>query len=623
MLNNISPDYRVVFDKYSHTDAVVRITAPTKEEVVSIRTLIYVGLSYYNAKVAFSWEAEQGFTDGNEYIFDKTKQTLPIGLIPRARDYLKERKPNLKIEVAPAIREIYSNPNGIISRDSIREFADKCNIYNYRDDFKITPYEHQIKLVERALNGRRISLMACTSAGKSLSMYLMSRYLMEVEKKKVLVITPSSSLVVQLYSDYTKDYGWKEADDYMTLIYGESKDKLTAKQKKQLDALNLGEEVMLKDIVVSTWQSLQPKLKDHCPPCDKKRRHLRPEQCDDCDTLRKKSKDFFGAFSAVIVDEAHSTRGVVLRSILDACYNATDFKIGLSGTLPDEGLDAAWIEGALGRKEEIVRLKELVALGILTPAEVHAIKVPYDEEVRPFINRQPFQTEYSLLTNNGSRKKVMDLLIKSNKITTKENTIVLFKNKGTLTEMYDYLKEKYPEFKYRIIKGEISTKEREAIRNELEQDTGYMVIATYGTMKQGVNIKLLHNLVFAEFSKSMYEIVQSIGRIVRPHKDKTLARVFDIYDDAHYYTKPRGGGYPKLKENYSLKHHAVRRQYFDKDDIPIIDISLEGVYEASVNPEEVEAKKATAKKKAAEKTAKKPPKKGKGKDSKFLGKKLP
>ena len=36
----------------------------------------------------------------------------------------------------------------------------------------------------------------------------------------------------------------------------------------------------------------------------------------------------------------------------ETVYNAIDFKIGLSGTLPDEGLDAAWIEGALGRKEE-------------------------------------------------------------------------------------------------------------------------------------------------------------------------------------------------------------------------------------------------------------------------------
>lgn len=617
MLNTISDKPRVIFEKISDTDAVVRIQAPNKSEIASIRALLVASMTFYNAKVAYSWEAEQGFTDGNEYIFDKVNQTLPLGLIPRVRNHIKNRKSEIKIDVCAEIRAIYTNPNGNITHEKIRAYADTLKIYNYIGDFPITPYEHQIRLVARALNGRRISLMACTSAGKSLSMYILSRYLMEVEKKKVLVITPSSSLVVQLFSDYTEDYGWQEAEKHMTLIYGESKDKLTAKQKRNLDDLNLGEEVMLKDIVVSTWQSLQPKLKEFCSPCDGKRRHLRPAQCDDCDSLHKKARNFFGTFDAVIVDEAHSTRGPVLRSILDACYNATDFKIGLSGTLPDEGLDAAWIEGALGRKEEIVRLKELVALGILTPVEVHAIKIPYEEAVRPFLCRQPFQTEYSLVHNNGSRKKVMDLLINSKKVTTAENTVILYKNKGTLDEMHEYLKEKYPQFKYRIIKGEVSTKERELIRKELEGSTGHMVIATYGTMKQGINIKLLHTLIFAEFSKSMYEIVQSIGRIVRAHKDKDLARVFDVFDDSHYYTSPRGGSYPKLKENYSLKHSRVRREYYAKDEIPIIDIDLAGVYEASVNPEEVEAKKKAAKKKAAEKTAKKP-KKGKGKDSKFL-----
>lgn len=620
MLNNISKDYCVEFAKHSDNEAVVRISAPTKEEVVSIRSLLYVGLSYYNAKVAYSWEAEQGFTDGTEYIFDKTKQTLPIGLIPRARNYLKSRKPNLKISVTDDIRRIYTNPNGNISHDAIKDFASTCDIYNHRDNFAITPYPHQIRLVERALNGRRISLMACTSAGKSLSMYILSRYLMEVEKKKILIITPSSALVVQLFSDYTEDYGWETAKSHMTLIYGESDDKLSAKQKKQLEELDLGEEVMLKDIVVSTWQSLQPKLKEFCPTCDGKRRHLRPQNCDACNLLHRRAKDFFSYFDAVIVDEAHSTRGPVLRNILDACVNAVDFKIGLSGTLPDDGIDAAWIEGALGRKEEIVRLKELVSLGILTPVEVHAIKVPYDESVRAFVNRQTFQTEYSLVHNNGSRKKVMDLLLKANKITKDENTVILYKNKGTLDEMYEYLSNTYPDFKYRIIKGDVATKDREIIRKELEGSTGHIILATYGTMKQGINIKLLHNLVFAEFSKSMYEIVQSIGRIVRPHKAKKLARVFDIYDDCHYYTKPRGNGYPKLKENYSLKHHSIRREYFAKDDIPIIDIDLHGVYEATVNPEEVEEKKKAAKKKAAKKTAKKKtaPTKGKGNKSKFL-----
>ena len=574
--NTIAEDYFVEFDLFDFTDAIIRITAPTKEEIVSINSILYAALSYFDTKSMYTWEYEEGFTDGVVYIYNKTNQTFPIGLIPRVTKYLKDRKPNLKIKITDAISKTYRSPNGVVSTEQITKYVDTLNLYNIRDNTKIVPYEHQLKLVNRALNGRRISLLACTSSGKSLSMCIISRYLMDIEKKKVLIVVPSTNLVEQLFTDFSEDYGWLDAKKYCTLIHGDSDDKLTTKQKLHLKELNLGEEVMLKDITISTWQSLQ-----------------------------NKPLSFFKPFTAVMVDEAHGTRGAVLREILDRCTNSIDFKIGLSGTLPDDGLDAAWIEGALGRKENIVRLKELVAKKILTPVEVFALMVPYQESVRPFICRSNYQTEYSLVTNNGSRKKVMDLLITSGKITTEENTVMLYKTKATLEEMHEYLKATYPQFKYHVIKGEIETDVRERIRKEMEHSVGNIIIATYGTMKQGVNIKLLHNLVFAEFSKSMYEIVQSIGRIVRYHKNKLIARVFDICDNCSYYTRPnKMNGIPKYKENYSMKHYTTRKQYYNLDDIPITELDLTGLMEATVDPDNVLEKKKAAKKNATPKKKK-------------------
>lgn len=576
MHNTIGSEYCVEFDILNATHAIINISAPTKEDIISINSLLYAGLSYFNTKTMYTWEYEEGFTDGVVYIYNKNTQTIPIGLIPRATNYLKDRKPSLRIKVTDKVKRIYTSPNGVISRDTISEYAEGLNLHNRRDGTIIVPYEHQIKLVDRALNGRRSSLLACTSSGKSLSMCIISRYLMEIEKKKILIVVPSTNLVEQLYSDFYEDYGWDGAESNCTLIHGDSRDKLTNKQKDNLKSLNLGEEVMLRPITISTWQSLQ-----------------------------NKPDSFFKVFTAVIVDEAHGTRGAVLRDILDKCPNASDFKIGLSGTLPDEGLDAAWIEGALGRKENIVRLKELVLKGILTPVEVHTLIVPYLDSIRALVNRKNYQEEYSLITNNGSRKRVMDLLITSGKITTAENTVLLYKSKATLDDMYAYLKETYPQFKYYIIKGEIDTDERERIRKEMEFSTGNMIIATYGTMKQGVNIKLLHNLVFAEFSKSMYEVVQSIGRIVRKHKEKKLARVFDVCDDCSYYTKPRyEGGTPRLKENYSMQHYKTRKSYYNMDDIPVIEYNLEGIFEATVYPDAVKSKKEAAKKAATKKKPK-------------------
>lgn len=591
-LNTVADNYEVQFDKLNHKEAVVKITAPSKANINNINGILYSGFSYFNEKKKYTWEYEEGWIDGVERIYNKNRQTIPIGLVPRAARYLQDSKPHFKISVSPSLRNVYTNPFGNVSRDALVKYTESLNLHNAVEKFKITPYDHQLRLIETALNKRRASLLACTSAGKSLSLYIGVRYLTEVEKKKnVLIIVPSSALVKQLYTDFTEDYGWgeEEGKKHCTLIYGESEDKLTKKQQEALKQLELGEETMLKDITISTWQSLQ-----------------------------NKPASFFKVFDAVFVDEAHGTRGPVLRDILYKCVNSTGFIIGLSGTLPDNGLDAIWIEGGLGQKIEIVRLKELIGLGILTPVEVHAIKVPYDPSIRPYLCRQNYQSEYSLIVNNNSRKAVMDLLINSGKITTKENTVILYKGKDTLDEMCEYLKEKHPQFKYRVIKGEVGVEERQEIRRELESESGHIVIATYGTMKQGVNIKFLHNLVFAEFSKSMYEVMQSVGRVVRKHKLKKLARVFDICDDASYVTKSRNGGQGKLQLNYSMQHYETRKGYYAMDDIPIIEVDLSGIYTATIDEELVAKKKAAAKKRAASKAKKKQAVKGKGKKSKFL-----
>ena len=618
---------KVIFDRYNDTDAVVYVHAASKQEIVSIISLLYVGLSYYNQKMAYGWESEEGFIDPTEYVFDKSNQTLPIGLIPRATKYLQTRNPNLKVQVSDSITKIYKNPNGNTNTDNIKSYSETLNLFNERDNFKITAYDHQLRLVERALNGRRISLMACTSAGKSLSMCILSRYLLNVERKRVLIITPSSALVIQLFSDFYEDYGWKDASKHCSLIYGDSEDKPTKKQLKMLAELNLGEEAMLKDITISTWQSLQGKLDPKCDECKSIDRNNRSKKkgvvkkpirinCSDCKKVKERGDNFFKSFTAVIVDEAHGTRGPILRQILDKCVNAIDFKVGLSGTLPDEGLDAAWIEGALGRKEEIVRLRDLVRLGILTPVRVFAIRVPYKKELRAAICRENYQGEYALLTNNSSRQKIMELLINAGRIGLEHNTVLLYKNKATLNAMHEFLSTNFPQFSYHIIIGDVDAEIRDDIRKDMEKSTGNIIIATYGTMKQGVNIKLLHNLVFAEFSKSMYEVMQSIGRVVRKHPEKEIATVYDIYDDCSYMTKPRTAHTsPKLHENYSVKHYRTRSTYYAKDEIPITEFNLEGVYEADVDMLGLEKKREAAAKTASKK---KTEAKGKGGLSKFL-----
>lgn len=575
----------VCFEYYDPIQCHISIKADDSRLSYMINNFIAGSMTFYDKSKSKTWQVSEGFKSAFVTFYDKKNQLLPIGLIPRVSRLVRNRF-NSKIKLDKQINDLFIPPRGQKTRDDIISFSNTLNLHKLNTSEEIVPYEHQYKLVERALNGRRISLLACTSAGKSLAMCIIARYLIFQENKKLLIVVPSTNLVKQLYTDFYEDYGWDQAKKYCTLIYSDSEDKLTKSQKEFLKKNNIGEENVLKQITISTWQSLQ-----------------------------NKPESFFECFTAVMVDEAHSTRGVKLRDILAKCVNAADFKIGVSGTLPNDGIDAGYIESQLGRKEDIVHLKELVAKGILTPVCVKSIMIPYPPNLRKMICRQTYDDEVAFCTSNTSRHDILRILINAKKITDKQNTVILFKNIDPLEIMHEFLQKEFPNFTYHIIKGDVSVDERESIRKSIEYSTGHIILATYGCMKQGVNIKLLHNLVFAEPAKSVYMVMQSIGRVVRPHPSKNMAYVYDLVDNASYEYIGRSG-YPVVKSNYMMKHYDIRRSYYDEEEIPVEEIDFSGIYEAQIDESII----AERKKKSAEK-AKNKAEKAANKNKKNLFKK--
>ena len=551
---------RVYFDYLNGNDSKVLVQDDNIRVVEDIYHYISNALKFYDKNIEYTWEYKNGFCDNVVNFYDTKNNSLPIGLIARLCDILKMAYPGITFGLSSRIRSMFTPPVKI-SDEEILRYVETLNVHDRFDGTKYTPYDHQLRLINVALNHRRGSLMACTSAGKSLSIFTLARYLNDIEHKKVLVIVPSKALVEQLYRNFHDDYGWDEAEENCTLIYSESKDKIGAKQKKALAELGMGEDALLKPITISTWQSLQ-----------------------------YKEPSFFKPFQAVIVDEAHGMRGDVLRGIVDCCVNAENFKIGVSGTLPDNGIDAGYIESCLGKKYEIVRLKELVDKGILTPVNVVSLFVPYPEEHRKFICNSKFQEEYSVVTNNNTRYDIMDMLIDSKQITLEQNTVILFKNKTPIKLLSEYMKEHHPEFTYHIIEGDVKVKERSKICMTLENTNGNILIGTYGCLQQGINVKNLHNLVFGEPAKSVYMIMQSIGRIVRPKKGKTHATCYDIVDDASYVCHGRTRG-DYLKENYMVRHYRLREEYYSSDDIPITQVKLDGIIQARIDVENVKQKR--------------------------------
>ena len=85
-----------------------------------------------------------------------------------------------------------------------------------------------------------------------------------------------------------------------------------------------------------------------------------------------------------------------------------------------------------------------------------------------------------------------------------------------------------------FVYGGTNAETRENIRAITEKEKNAIIVASYGTFSTGVNIRNLHNIVFASPSKSKIRVLQSLGRGLRKTESKRAVRLFDISDDLSY-----------------------------------------------------------------------------------------
>ena len=112
----------------------------------------------------------------------------------------------------------------------------------------------------------------------------------------------------------------------------------------------------------------------------------------------------------------------------------------------------------------------------------------------------------------------------------------------------------------------MDTSEREAVREITEKENNAIIIASYGVFSTGINIKNLHNVVFASPSKSRIRNLQSIVRVLRKSNTKTKAKLYDISDDCTI----------NGKKNYTLNHLIERIKIYNEEkfNYEIITINL-------------------------------------------------
>ena len=135
--------------------------------------------------------------------------------------------------------------------------------------------------------------------------------------------------------------------------------------------------------------------------------------------------------------------------------------------------------------------------------------------------------------------------------------------------LYDMIKEKTDDDrKTFFVFGGTETEVREQIRAIAETERDAIIVASYGVFSTGINIRNLHNIVFASPSKSRIRNLQSIGRGLRKSETKEAATLYDISDDLTH----------SERKNYTLNHFMERVKIYTTEHFPyhIYSIPIKG-----------------------------------------------
>ena len=154
------------------------------------------------------------------------------------------------------------------------------------------------------------------------------------------------------------------------------------------------------------------------------------------------------------------------------------------------------------------------------------------------------------MVSNKKRNKFIYDLHKN----LKGNTLCLYqrveKHGIPLLDLFKKLdKETY------FVHGGVGTDEREQIRALAEKKDNIIILASYGVFSTGINIRNLHNVVFASPYKSRIKVLQSIGRGLRKTESKNKVKLFDIADDISHNNK----------KNFTLLHFQERINIYNEE----------------------------------------------------------
>ena len=436
--------------------------------------------------------------DGKIRLYNTRDYTLPSGLFYHLNKFAESRGYKLEIE-------------GVLSKDRRcleNDWLDKLPLCHNGND--ITLRDYQTLAINHAIKYQRSLLVSPTGSGKSLMIYMILRYFLQTSNKKALIVVPTTSLVEQMWKDFA-DYATKDdsfdPNSVHRIYAGKEKEKFEQR------------------IVVTTWQS-----------------------------VFKMPASWFKDYEMVVGDEAHLFKAKSLTTIMGHLKNAW-LRIGTTGTLDGTKVHKLVLEGAFGPVFNVTATRKLIDSGTLSDLSIDVLHMQYSDAEKKAFGRKTYQEEISYIVQHTPRNN----FIRNLALAQKGNTLVLFNLVDAHGKpLHKLIKDKADRNrKVFYVSGEIKAEDREAIREATEKENNAIIVASLGTFSTGINIRNLHNMIFAAPTKSQIRVLQSLGRSLRKADNGQPAKVYDLCDDFSW----------KTRKNYTLGHGIERIGIYEKEEL--------------------------------------------------------
>ena len=415
----------------------------------------------------------------------------------------------------------------------------------------LDPRGYQIKAAWLILKYRCSLSQLCTRSGKTLIMYIVSRYMLEHGANNILIVVPSIQLVKQGVDDF------QEYQEFFTT------ETVWAK----------GEYCEESNMTIGTYQSLV------------KRADVRSK------TYNPK---WFNKFDVVIVDEAHHLKCKSIDTIMKLPFmKNVKLRFGFSGTLPEEGtIDSFCAHSLMGPTIQDLTSAELIEQGILAKPDITQVRINYpltpeliDEYIRcgeylcgnykldddgkkillpkderDFTMQHVKVLPYAVaqVKKTYDKKDYMDYLVSlckaqgSNALLLEQmivhrsnirmaamfnilrgldkNCIVFAHHTTYIKHMYDYFSSAFPDKQVYMIDARTSLKKREEIIRIMNENNDVILVASYGCVSTGLTFKNVDYAIFAQSFKSSIVNLQSIGRGLLKTDEKDTFYIYDLID---------------------------------------------------------------------------------------------